>query len=26
MTGQMDNVVIYDRALSEGEILFLSGL
>ncbi|UCD52802.1 MAG: discoidin domain-containing protein, partial [Phycisphaerales bacterium] len=25
MTGEMDNVVIYDRALSEGEILFLAG-
>ena len=24
MTGQMDNVVIYDHALSEGEILFLA--
>jgi len=26
MTGEMDNVVIYDRALSAGEILFLAGL
>jgi len=24
MTGEMDNVIVYDRALSAGEILFLS--